>query len=73
MKFNSSLILHIDQSNFFVNSDHQGIEIIDLASGNDIALIGIDQHQNWRLDDFIAFNQEERKKQSNGNNFMPYF
>jgi hypothetical protein len=59
LKFKSSLILNIDQSNFFVHSEFND-DKFDFASGNDIALIGIDQHQNWRLDAFIAFNQEER-------------
>ena len=72
MKFESSLILHIHQSNFFVHGDFND-DKFDFASGNDIALIGIDEHQNWRLDDFIAFNQEQRKKFNDGNNFMPYF
>jgi len=59
LKFKSSLILHIDQSNFFVHSEFKD-DKYEFASGNDIALIGIDQNQNWRLDDFIAFNQAER-------------
>jgi hypothetical protein len=51
--------LKIKKSNFFIHSEYKD-EAHDLESGNDIALIGIDQHQNWRLDAFIAFNQEER-------------
>jgi hypothetical protein len=64
--------LNIDQSNFFVHSEFKGYDF-DYASGNDIALIGLDQHQNWRLDDFIALNQEERLKQNNKNNYLSYF
>ncbi len=48
-----------DQSNFFVPSEFKGTEL-DFASGNDIALIGIDQDQNSRIDAFIAFNDEYR-------------
>ncbi len=64
--------MNIDQSNFFVHSEYKD-DKFDFASGNDIALIGIDQDQNSRLDAFIAFNQEKREKKNNNKNFLTYF